>query len=419
MTLIAPDSAGREQARAALRTQLPPGLLACAVVDLDAVAGNVAVLREHAPGAQLMAVVKADGYGHGMVPVARAALAGGADRLGVAHLREALELRAAGVEAPILAWLTVPGDAYLEAVEAGVEIGVSDRDVLAEVAAAARTSGRSARVHLKADTGLSRNGCPPELWDDLVRAAARLGAEGSVQTAGVFSHFACADEPQHPSVRAQREAFGEALAAAERAGLRAELRHLANSAATLLDPAARFDVVRPGIAIYGLSPAPDRVRADDVGLRPAMTLLARVAMVKTVPPGAGVSYGHTYTTRERTVLAVLPVGYGDGLPRQASGAGPVLLGGRRLTVAGRVCMDQVVVDAGAGARLAIGDVAVVFGDAAAGEPTATDWAGAAGTIDYEIVTRIGARVPRVHIGGAGVPEPGAATRAGRDGGDAS
>jgi alanine racemase len=408
MTLTAPDPGSREEARAALRTQLPPGLLACAVVDLDAVAGNVAVLRDQAPGAQLMAVVKADGYGHGMVPVARAALAGGADRLGVAHLREALELRAAGIEAPILAWLTVPGDAYAEAVAAGVEIGVSDSGALADVAAAARAGGRTARVHLKADTGLSRNGCPPELWHDLVRAAARLAAEGSVETVGVFSHFACADEPEHPSVRAQREAFAAALAAAERAGLRVDLRHFANSAATLLDPAARFDVVRPGIALYGLSPAPERVAAAGIGLRPAMTLLAKVAMVKDVPAGAGVSYGHTYTTRERTRLALLPLGYGDGLPRQASGRGPVLLGGRRLTVAGRVCMDQVVVDAGPDAQVRIGDVAVVFGDAEAGEPTATDWASAAGTIDYEIVTRIGARVPRVHIGSAGATGGGAA-----------
>jgi alanine racemase len=400
MTVVAPDPAS---ARAALRTQLPPGLPACAVVDLDAVAANVAALRAHAPGAQLMAVVKADGYGHGMVPVARAALAGGADRLGVAHLREALELRAGGVDAPVLAWLTVPGDAYADALAAGVEIGVSAAGTLAEVAAAARATGRAARVHLKADTGLSRNGCPPEQWDDLVRAAARLAAEGAVETVGVFSHFACADEPEHASVRAQREAFAVAVAAAERAGLDIELRHLANSAATVLDPAARLDLVRPGIAVYGLSPAPARVGAAELGLRPAMTLLARVALTKTAPAGAGVSYGHTYTTPGATTLALLPVGYGDGLPRQASGAGPVLLGGRRLRVAGRVCMDQVVVDAGPGAEVAVGDVAVVFGDAAAGEPTATDWADAAGTIDYEIVTRIGARVPRVHIGTAGAP----------------
>jgi alanine racemase len=405
MTVVASDPAS---ARAALRTQLPAGLPACAVVDLDAVAANVAALRAHAPGAQLMAVVKADGYGHGMVPVARAALAGGADRLGVAHLREALELREAGVDAPVLAWLTVPGDAYADAVTAGVEIGVSAAGTLAEVAAAARATGRTARVHLKADTGLSRNGCPPEAWDDLVRAAATLAADGAVETVGVFSHFACADEPEHPSVRAQREAFAAAVAAAERAGLDVELRHLANSAATVLDPAARLDLVRPGIAVYGLSPAPARVGAAELGLRPAMTLLARVALTKTVPAGAGVSYGHTYTTPGETTLALLPVGYGDGLPRQASDAGPVLLGGRRLRVAGRVCMDQVVVDLGTvdlgvRAEVAAGDVAVVFGDAEAGEPTATDWADAAGTIDYEIVTRIGARVPRVHIGTAGVP----------------
>jgi alanine racemase len=416
MTLIAPDPTGP----AALRRQLPPGLLAAAVVDLDAVAANVAALRGLAPGAQLMAVVKADGYGHGMVPVARAALAGGADRLGVAHLREALELRAAGVDAPLLAWLTVPGDVYAEAVAAGVEIGVSGGAALAEVAAAARATGRVARVHLKADTGLSRNGCPPGEWDELVATAGRLAAEGAVETVGVFSHLACADEPDHPSVRAQREAFAAAVAAAGRAGLRVELRHLANSAATVLDPAARYDVVRPGIAVYGLSPAPARVSAAELGLRPAMTLLARVALTKRVPAGAGVSYGHAYTTPSETLLALLPVGYGDGLPRQASGRGPVLLGGRRLTVAGRVCMDQVVVDAGPDAAVAVGDVAVLVGDGAAGEPTATDWADAAGTIDYEIVTRIGTRVPRRYVGTAGRPAAAVGTdeQGAQDGGTA-
>ncbi len=412
MTLIAPDPTGP----AALRRQLPPGLLAAAVIDLHAVAANVAALRRCAPGPQLMAVVKADGYGHGMVPVARAALAGGADLLGVAHLREALDLRAAGIDAPVLAWLTVPGDAYADAVEAGVDIGVSGVGALTEVAAASRATGRTARVHLKADTGLSRNGCPPGEWDELVSAAARLVAEGAVEPVGVFSHFACADEPDHPSVRAQHQAFTAAVGAAERAGLRVELRHLANSAATVLDPAARYDVVRPGIAVYGLSPAPARVTAAELGLRPAMTLLTRVALTKRVPAGAGVSYGHAYTTPSETLLALLPVGYGDGLPRQASGRGPVLLGGRRLSVAGRVCMDQIVVDAGPDAVVGVGDVAVLVGDAAAGEPTATDWAEAAGTIDYEIVTRIGARVPRLYVGTAGVPAAEGQHEQGRQGG---
>jgi alanine racemase len=388
----------------ARRPSLPEGLVAAAVVDLDAVAANVAALRAHARGAAVMAVVKADGYGHGMLPVARAALAGGAAWLGVAHLREALELRAAGVEAPVLAWLTVPGDRYAEAVAAGVQIGVSAPATLEDVAAAARATGRSAAVQLKADTGLSRNGCRPERWGELVAATARLAAEGAVELTGVFSHFACADEPQHPSVRAQREAFEAAVAAVERAGLAVPLRHLANSAATVLDERARFDAVRPGIAVYGLSPAPELVGAAELGLRPAMTLLARVAMVKDVPAGAGVSYGHTYTTPRPTRLALLPVGYADGLPRQASGAGPALVGGRRVTVAGRVCMDQVVVDVGTGADVAVGDVAVLFGDPIAGDPagapSATDWARAAGTIDYEIVTRIGARVPRLYVGAA-------------------
>src|SRR5690348_7065284 len=200
MSVIAPDSAPAPASPA-----LPAGLPACAVVDLDAVSANVAALRRTAGDARLMAVVKADGSGHGMVPVARAALAGGADQLGVAHLREALDLRAAGIEAPVLAWLTVPGDRYAEAVAGGVEIGVSAPSTLEEVATAAREAGRTARVQLKADTGLSRNGCPPDLWPDLVAATARLAAERAVELTGVFSHLACADEPDHPSVRAQRE----------------------------------------------------------------------------------------------------------------------------------------------------------------------------------------------------------------------
>src|SRR4051794_27000368 len=404
MRMPAPDTAPAV-GPAPARPALPPGLPACAVVDLEAVGANVAALRRMAAGARLMAVVKADGYGHGMVPVARAALAGGADELGVALLREALDLRAAGIEAPVLAWLTVPGDRYADAVTGDVEIGVSAPSTLEEVAAAARAVGRAARVQLKADTGLSRNGCPPELWPELVATTGRAAAEGAVELTGVFSPFACADEPEHASVRAQRQAFEAAVAAVEKAGLPVPLRHLSNSAATVLDEHARYDLVRPGISVYGFSPAPGRVSAAELGLRPAMTLLARVAMVKRVPRGAGVSYGHTYTTPAETTLALLPVGYGDGLPRHASGTGPVLLGGRRHTVAGRVCMDQIVLDLGPDQNARIGDVAVVFGDGLDGGPTATDWADAAGTIDYEIVTRIGARVPRLYVGSVGVPAP--------------
>jgi alanine racemase len=381
---------------------LPAGLAACAVVDLDAIAANVAVLREHAGEAGVMAVVKADGYGHGLVPSARAALAGGAAWLGVAQLAEGLALRAAGIDAPLLAWLTVPGDAYEQAVTAGIDIGVSARWALEEVAAAARATGRPARVHLKVDTGLSRNGAALADWPDLVDAALARQAEGLTELVGAFSHYAWADAPDHPTVRSQTAAFDGAVALAERRGARFALRHLANSAATVTNTRARYDLVRPGIAVYGLSPVPELATAPDLGLRPAMTLLGRVALVKGAPAGAGVSYGHAYSTPAATTLALLPLGYADGLPRHAGNAGPVGLRGRRFTVAGRVCMDQVVVDLGDpgnGLGVAAGDTAVLFGDGSGGSPTAQDWAEAAGTISYEIVTRIGSRVPRTYTGG--------------------
>ncbi|HEY6798585.1 MAG TPA: alanine racemase [Kineosporiaceae bacterium] len=380
---------------------LPAGLPAGALVDLDAIAENVAVLRQAARGAALMAVVKADGYGHGIIPAARAALRGGADWLGVAQLAEALQVRAAGITAPVLAWLTVPGDRFTEAVAAGVDVGVSASWTVTEVAAAARATGIPARVHLKVDTGLGRGGCPVADLPDLLAGLLRHQAEGTVRLVGLFSHLACADTPGHPSVAGQVAAFAAAVALAERAGARPELRHLANSAATLAVPPARFDLVRPGIAVYGLSPIPDLATSAQLALRPAMSLLGRVAMVKDVPAGQGVSYGLTHVTAGDTRLALVPLGYGDGLPRHASGAGPVLLAGRRVPIAGRVCMDQVVLDLGGrDVDVRAGDVAVLFGPGRDGEPTAQDWADAAGTISYEIVTRIGGRVPRHYLGTA-------------------
>ncbi|GAA3616466.1 alanine racemase [Kineosporia mesophila] len=383
-------------------TELPAGLPSAAVVDLDAIAANVRVLREHAPKAQVMAVVKADAYGHGLLPAARAALAGGATWLGTAQLSEALALRAAGISAPALAWLTVPGDAYAEAIARHVDIGVSAGWALTEIAAAARDLGMPARVHLKADTGLNRNGCPPEDWPQLVEDALKLQAEGLISVVGGFSHLVSGDTPQAPVNRQQIDAFVAAVDLATAAGVRFEVRHLANSPATLTLPDTHFDLVRPGLAVYGLSPVPDRASAADLGLRPAMTVLGRVVNVKKVAAGQGVSYGHTYTTSTDTELAVVPLGYGDGVPRHASSAGPVQLAGRRFRVAGRVCMDQVVVDLADGGigRVTAGDVAVLFGGAP-GEPTAQDWADAAGTISYEIVTRLGGRVPRLYTGSAG------------------
>ncbi|TDQ51429.1 alanine racemase [Actinorugispora endophytica] len=365
-------------------------------VDLDAISANVAVLVERAAGALVMGVVKADGYGHGMVPAARAALAGGATWLGTAFIDEALGLRAAGIDAPLLAWIVPPGEPIAEAVEAGIDIGVGSTWTADEVVAAARRTGRTARVQVKADTGLNRGGIGEADWPRVIEAVARAEADGLVTVTGLFSHFACADEPGHPSVAAQLAVFHEALEFAEKAGLRPEVRHIANSAAALTLPEARFDLVRPGIAAYGLSPVPG---LDVPGLRPAMTLSARVAGCKRVPAGSGVSYGYRYTTDRETTLALVPLGYGDGVPRAATNTGPVLVGGRRRTIAGTVCMDQFVVDIGDD-TVEPGDRAVLFGPGDGGEPTAQDWADALGTISYEIVTRVGRRVPRAYTGAA-------------------
>lgn len=380
---------------------------AVATIDLGAIADNVRALREHVGGTELMAVVKADAYGHGLVPSARAALDGGACALGVAQPSEALTLRAAGVAAPVLTWLVAPGTDVAPLVAAGVEVAASAPWLLDELAAVAREQGVPATVQLKVDTGLGRNGAfglpvrqgdPRTAWDDLVDHAARFQAEGAVRVRGVFTHFAYADSPQHPTVRGQQDAFADAVAVAERAGLDLEVRHMSNSAATVTTPEASWDMVRPGLAVYGLTPVPDLRSAVELGLRPAMRVTARAAVTKRVPPGQGLSYGHTYVTSQESTVVDVPLGYADGIPRHASGTGPVQIHGRRFTVSGRVCMDQFVVDVG-DLPVEAGDEVVLFGAGDDGEPTAQDWADAAGTISYEIVTRFGPRVPRVHVGG--------------------
>jgi alanine racemase len=314
----------------------------------------------------------------------------------VAVLEEALALRAAGISVPVFCWLMAPGEPLGDALAADVDLSASAGWALDEIAAAARLDGRPARVHLKADTGLSRAGAACADWPALCDAASALQAEGLIDVVGVWSHLAFADVPGHPTVRSQTGLFHEAVAVAEKAGLRPRVRHLANSAATLISPETHLDLVRPGISIYGLSPSPEVGPSARLGLRPAMRLTARVALAKRVPAGMGVSYGHRYTTSGETTLALVPLGYADGVPRAATNLGEVLLAGRRRRIAGTVCMDQFVVDVGDD-RVAAGDEVVLFGSGAHGEPTADDWAAALGTINYEIVTRIGARVPRVHL----------------------
>ncbi|MEU6330359.1 alanine racemase [Streptomyces sp. NPDC047049] len=367
-----------------------------AAIDVAAVRSNVRALRARAPRAELMAVVKSDGYGHGAVRCARAAREAGAGWLGTALPEEAFALRAAGDTGRLLCWLWTPGGPWRQAIEQDIDVAVSGLWALDEVRAAARACGRTARVQLKVDTGLGRNGCTPADWPELTAAARAAEAEGTVAVTGVWSHFACADEPGHPSIAAQLDVFHAALKTAETAGLRPEVRHIANTPALLTLPEAHFDLVRTGIGIYGLSPSPEVGTSQDFGLRPAMTLEASLASVKRVPGGHGVSYGHHYTTPGETTLALVPLGYADGIPRHASGVGPVLVAGARRTVAGRVAMDQFVVDLGA-EHAEPGDPAVLFGPGDRGEPTAEDWARVAGTIGYEIVTRIGSRVPRVYV----------------------
>ncbi|MEU7300728.1 alanine racemase [Streptomyces sp. NPDC007189] len=374
-------------------------LRARAEIDLGALRANVRALRARTSGAALMAVVKSDGYGHGAVPCARAALEAGATWLGTATPEEALALRAAGLPGRILCWLWVPGGPWRQAIEAGIDVSVSGMWALREAVAAAREAGRTARVQLKADTGLGRNGCQPGAdWAELVAESLRAEAEGLVKVTGLWSHFACADEPGHPSIAAQLDVFRQMLAYAEEHGLRPEVRHIANSPAALTLPESHFDLVRTGIATYGISPSPELGTPADFGLRPVMTLSASLALVKHVPGGHGISYGHHYVTPGETTLGLVPVGYADGIPRHASGTGPVLVAGKWRTVAGRVAMDQFVVDLG-GDEPPVGSEAVLFGPGDRGEPTAEDWAQACGTIAYEIVTRIGTRVPRVYVNG--------------------
>ena len=377
---------------------------AVARIDLGAVRANVAALAARTP-AEVLAVVKADAYGHGLLPCARAAVEGGASWLGTALIDEALALRAAGLTEPrVLAWLMGPGEAWADALRADVDVSVNAAWALDEVVAAARETGTTARLHLKVDTGLSRGGAAPADWPDLVDAARKAEAEGAVRVVGLWSHLAYADAPGHPTIARQAAAFAEAVAYAEAAGVDPEVRHLANSAATLTAPEQHFDLVRPGLAVYGLSPVPDVAGPAELGLRPAMTLAADLVHVKRVPAGSGVSYGHTYTTERETTLGLVPLGYADGVPRAAGNVGPVRAAGRTRTVAGRVCMDQLVLDLGDDPA-SVGDEVVLFGPGDDGGPTAEDWAVATGTISYEIVTRVGPRVPRAYVDD-GRPVPG-------------
>jgi len=373
---------------------LTPGFLAEAVVDLGAIQHNVRLLCEHAGRAQVMAVVKADGYGHGATEVARAALAAGAAELGVATVDEALALRVDGITAPVLAWLHPPGIDFGPALLADVEIAVSSVRQLDELLDAVRRTGKTAIVTVKVDTGLNRNGVAPALYPTMLAALRQAVAEDAIRLRGLMSHLVYADQPRNPINDVQAQRFADMLAQARNEGLRFEVVHLANSSATMSRPDLAFDLVRPGIAVYGLSPVPD---LGDMGLIPAMTVKCVVSLVKSIRTGEGVSYGHTWIAERDTNLALMPIGYADGVFRALGGRLEVLINGRRRPGVGRICMDQFLVDLGPG-RLDVteGDEAILFGPGTRGEATAQDWADLLGTIHYEVVTSPRGRITRTY-----------------------
>ena len=359
------------------------------VVDVAAIRHNVRRLKELVDTG-FMAVVKADAYGHGLAESARAAREGGADWLGVATIDEALALREAGDTGRVLCWLTVPGDDWGAAIAHDVDVTVYSEAELDEVLA----TGLRARVQLKVDTGLNRGGAPRDAWQALFARVAEAEREGRVELTGIWSHFSSSDEPDDPANDSQEAAFDDALDLARAAGLRPEVTHLANSAAAILRPSSRRDLVRVGIATYGLDPAPGVT--PELGLVPAMTARATLALVKHVQPGDAVSYGRTWIADRPTTLGLVPAGYADGLPRVGGNRAEVAIAGTRRPVRGRICMDQLVVDLG-GDDPGAGAEVTVFGTGAHGEPTAQDWAEACGTISYEIVTRIGGRFTRRYV----------------------
>ena len=382
-----------------------------AIVDLAAIRSNVAAMDRFAGSANVMAVVKSDGYGHGLLPTAAAALAGGATWLAVGHIEEALRLRRSGVSAPVLCLLAAPDAPHQAAVAAGVDLGVGTSSLVRQIGQAAVAAGRPARLHLKADTGMSRGGATRADWPDVVAAALAEQAEGRCEITGIWSHLACADIPGHPSVDAQVAAFGEALAIAERAGVRPAVRHLANTPALLTRPDTWFDLVRPGGGVTGLCTLPG---GPPGWLRPAMTVRTHLVQVKQVPAGTGVSYGHRYVTAAAATLGLIPLGYHEGIPRAGTNTAPVQVRGQRLTISGTVCMNQCVVDAGT-LPVQTGDEVVLFGPGDRGEPTAQEWADLLGTLSYDIVTRFTAKIPRSYCGVTGqesavVPDGKAAPR---------
>jgi len=373
------------------------------LIDLGAIRENIKFLMAKS-GKPALAVVKADGYGHGLLPVAKSALSAGANWLGVALLEEAKALRLGGISAPIIAWLTPITDDFESAINEDIDIAIPSLAHLEAITSASRSLGKCARVHLEVDTGMSRGGALGE-WSELVRNAKTYQNSGLIEVIGIWSHFARADEAGHEFNKKQLENFKGAVAEAKSAGITPQVIHLSNSAAAINDADSHFDLLRLGIAIYGLSPDFSHMGSSEkLNLKPAMSVRARIHLVKDVPAGSQVGYGGSAITKVDTKLGVIAMGYSDGIPRNANSEAGVMVGNKRAPIIGRVSMDQFVVDLGRDSSAKAGDWAYIIGSnpsdsyTSASSYTADSWASASATINYEIVTRIAARVKRIYQG---------------------
>lgn len=361
---------------------------AFAEIDLGAIAHNVALIKSQT-SAEILAVVKADAYGHGLLPIAQTAVNSGASWLGVALLEEALLLRKGGIDVRTIAWLTPPGDDFVSALEHNIDLSISSIALLDEVLQAGKKVGVKPRIHIEIDTGMRRGGVLDE-WDALLEHLVRHKDECTV--VGLWTHFARADEPESGFTNEQIQVFDARLQQLSDAGITPEIIHLSNSAATLAHPHAHRNVVRLGIAMYGLSPDVSNM-GNNFGLKSAMTLKAKLALVKRAPAGSSIGYGGTVVLNDETTIGVVVMGYSDGIPRNASPMAGVSFDGKRAPLLGRVSMDQCVVDLGKNSTAKAGDYVTVFGE---NSYSIDEWASACSTINYEIVTRIASRVHRIY-----------------------
>ena len=368
---------------------------ACVEVNLSAIAQNFKSIKSRTT-ADVLAVVKADAYGHGLIPVSKALEDAGVNWFGTALLEEAINLRKAGILKPIISWLTPLGEDFKSAINLDIDLGIPSIDLLNEVIKAASLTGKTARIHLEIDTGMSRGGVLSE-WDQLIKSVLVGVNLKQLKVIGIWSHFARADEPAEVMNQQQLSLFEEKVNQAKTAGIDAEFIHIANSAALFTNKGSHKNIIRSGIALFGLSPDIKTIGdSSSLGLKPAMKLKAKLNLVKDVSAGSSVGYGGTAVIKSDTKLGVVALGYADGIPRNTNNLAGVFVAKKRAPIIGRVSMDQFVVDLGITSTAKTGDEVIVFGDGSSGEYTVDEWAKAANTINYEIITRIGPRVPRIY-----------------------